>query len=131
MQPPESNSDDKDSHRSRLLLVSNRLPITIRRSEGGNYEFSMSSGGLVSGLAGLAKTTSFRWFGWPGQEVPQDEIPTLKQKLKDEFNAVPIFLDDEVADRHYNGFSSMFRIWSGKKKKKKKKERKKESMARS
>jgi trehalose 6-phosphate synthase len=26
--------------------------------------------------------------------------------LKEEYNAVPIMLDDELADRHYNGFSS-------------------------
>ena len=92
---------------SRLLLVSNRLPITIRRSESGNYEFSMSSGGLVTGLSGLSKTTTFQWYGWPGLEVPEDEIKTVTQRLKEEFNATPVFMDDKLADRHYNGFSSM------------------------
>lgn len=90
----------------RLLLVSNRLPITIKRSEEGKFEFSMSSGGLVSGLSGLSKSTTFQWYGWPGLEVPQDEVPTLESQLRDEYNAVPIMLDDELADRHYNGFSS-------------------------
>lgn len=92
---------------SRLLLVSNRLPITIRRSESGNYDFSMSSGGLVTGLSGLSKTATFQWYGWPGLEVPEDEIKTVTQKLKEEFNATPVFMDDKLADRHYNGFSSM------------------------
>lgn len=91
---------------SRLLLVSNRLPITIRRSESGNYEFSMSSGGLVTGLSGLSKTTTFQWYGWPGLEVPEDEIKTVTQHLQKEFNATPVFMDDKLADRHYNGFSS-------------------------
>lgn len=90
----------------RLLLVSNRLPITIKRSEEGTFEFSMSSGGLVSGLSGLSKSTTFQWYGWPGLEVPEEEIATLKQQLKEEHNAIPIMLDDELADRHYNGFSS-------------------------
>lgn len=90
----------------RLLLVSNRLPITIRRSEGGKYEFSMSSGGLVTGLSGLAKTTTFQWYGWPGLEVPEDEIETVKSRLKEEYGATPVFIDDQLADRHYNGFSS-------------------------
>jgi len=90
----------------RLLLVSNRLPITIKRSEEGKYDFSMSSGGLVSGLSGLSKSTTFQWYGWPGLEVPEDEIATLKTQLKEEHNAIPIMLDDELADRHYNGFSS-------------------------
>jgi trehalose 6-phosphate synthase len=90
----------------RLLLVSNRLPITIKRSDEGKFEMSMSSGGLVSGLSGLSKTTTFQWYGWPGLEVPEDEIPTLTTQLKNEHNAVPVMLDDELADRHYNGFSN-------------------------
>ena len=92
---------------ARLLLVSNRLPITIKRSEDGSYDFSMSSGGLVSGLSGLSKTTQFQWYGWPGLEVPGAEAKNLTKRLKDEYNAIPVFIDDELADRHYNGFSSM------------------------
>lgn len=90
----------------RLLLVSNRLPITIKRADEGKYEMSMSSGGLVSGLSGLSKTTTFQWYGWPGLEVPEGEVAGLKDQLKSEYNAVPIMLDDELADRHYNGFSN-------------------------
>lgn len=96
----------ESSNSGRLLLVSNRLPITIRRSEGGKYEFSMSSGGLVTGLSGLAKTTTFQWYGWPGLEVPEDEIETVKSRLREEYGATPVFIDDQLADRHYNGFSS-------------------------
>ncbi|KAF2244676.1 glycosyltransferase family 20 protein [Trematosphaeria pertusa] len=94
----------------RLLLVSNRLPITIKRSDEGKFEFSMSSGGLVSGLSGLSKSTTFQWYGWPGLEVPEDEISTLKDQLKQQYNAVPVMLDDELADRHYNGFSNSI-LW--------------------
>lgn len=97
---------DEPNNEARLLLVSNRLPITIKRSEDGKYDFSMSSGGLVSGLSGLSKSTTFQWYGWPGLEVPEDEIPVVKQRLKDEYGAVPVFIDDDLADRHYNGFSS-------------------------
>jgi trehalose 6-phosphate synthase len=91
---------------SRLLLVSNRLPITIKRSDDGKYDFSMSSGGLVSGLSGLTKSTTFRWYGWPGLEVPEEEIPVVQTRLHDEYGAIPVFIVDERADRHYNGFSS-------------------------
>lgn len=102
---------------SRLLLVSNRLPVTIKRSEDGKYELSMSAGGLVSGLSGLSKATTFQWYGWAGLEVPDDEVDTVTRRLKDDYNAVPVFLDDELADRHYNGFSSacLF-LYLGKKK---------------
>lgn len=98
--------ESPDQNESRLLLVSNRLPITIKRSEDGKYDFSMSSGGLVSGLSGLSKSTTFQWYGWPGLEIPEEEVLEVKQRLKEEYGAVPVFIDDELADRHYNGFSS-------------------------
>lgn len=104
------NSGGVDGHapeiQGRLLLLSNRLPITIKRSDDGSYTFSMSSGGLVTGLSGLSKTTSFQWYGWPGLEVPDNEVDGMKQRLKDEYGAHPVFIDDELADRHYNGFAS-------------------------
>ncbi|KAI6778136.1 glycosyltransferase family 20 protein [Emericellopsis cladophorae] len=105
-----SVESDAQAASGRLLLLSNRLPITIKRSEAGAYSFSMSSGGLVTGLSGLSKTTSFQWYGWPGLEVPADEVDGMKQRLKDEYGAHPVFIDDETADRHYNGFSNSI-LW--------------------
>lgn len=104
--PAPMGEDAPPKSESRLLLVSNRLPITIKRSNDGKYDFSMSSGGLVTGLSGLAKSTTFQWYGWPGLEIPEEEIHDVTAKLKDEFNAIPVFMADELADRHYNGFSS-------------------------
>jgi trehalose 6-phosphate synthase len=98
--------EDSATSSSRLLLISNRLPITIKRSDDGQYSFSMSSGGLVTGLSGLSKFTSFQWYGWPGLEVPETEAGPMTQQLKEKYNAIPVFVDDELADRHYNGFAS-------------------------
>jgi trehalose-6-phosphate synthase len=50
----------------RLLVVSNRLPLTISKDEK-EYSFKLSSGGLVSALSGLKKMMTFTWIGWPGQ----------------------------------------------------------------
>lgn len=102
----ENSSPTRSNHEGRLLLISNRLPITIKRADDGSYQYSMSSGGLVSGLSGLSKATTFQWYGWPGLEIPKREIDTVTKRLKDEYNAVPVFISDELADKHYNGFSS-------------------------
>ncbi|CAF3486794.1 unnamed protein product [Fusarium graminearum] len=107
---PETVGENGNAAPGRLLLLSNRLPITIKRSEDGSYSFSMSSGGLVTGLSGLSKTTSFQWYGWPGLEVPDNEVEGMKQRLKEEYGAHPVFIDDELADRHYNGFSNSI-LW--------------------
>lgn len=90
---------------ARLLLVSNRLPITISREDGG-FKYQMSAGGLVSGLSGLSKSTTFQWYGWPGLETSAEESKELTTRLRDDYNAVPVFISDELADKHYNGFSS-------------------------
>lgn len=88
-----------------LIIVSNRLPVSVKRVDGA-YQSSISSGGLVTALSGLTKSTQFRWFGWPGIEVkePQDRVEVVKSL--EEHNATPIFLDSDLSHEHYNGFSS-------------------------
>jgi trehalose 6-phosphate synthase len=92
---------------NKLLLISNRLPITIKKDkETGKYNMSGSSGGLVTGLSGMTKTTDFLWYGWPGLEVAEDQVESFKTNLREEYNSIPVFLDDKLADKHYNGMSS-------------------------
>lgn len=58
----------KNDKNLRLLVVSNRLPVTVNKDQKtGEYDFKMSSGGLVTGLSGLKKMMSFTWIGWPGK----------------------------------------------------------------
>lgn len=91
---------------SRLFLASNRLPVTVTRNETEEYEFAEGTGGLVSGLRGLSKSTQFLWYGWPGLEVSEGETTPLAAKLKERFGVVPVYLGDGQADLYYNGFSS-------------------------
>lgn len=88
----------------KLIVVSNRLPVSVKRVDGG-YESSISSGGLVTALSGL-KSTKFQWFGWPGIEVKDPADRELVSQSLAEHNACPIFLDSALAQEHYNGFSS-------------------------
>jgi len=38
--------------------------------------------------------------------VPESEESNLTERLRDEYGAVPVFLDDGLADLYYNGFAS-------------------------
>ncbi|GAD92865.1 alpha,alpha-trehalose-phosphate synthase subunit, putative [Paecilomyces variotii No. 5] len=99
-----------ESAKQNLIVVSNRLPLSVKRAPDGSYQSSISSGGLVTSLSGLTKTTKFRWFGWPGLEVQKEsEIEEVKRSLG-EHDAYPIFLSDELAHDHYNGFSNQI-LW--------------------
>lgn len=89
-----------------LIVVSNRLPLSVKRSEDGSYISSLSSGGLVTSLSGLTKTTEFRWFGWPGMSPQESSEQEEVRRSLAAHNAIPIFLDQELAHKHYNGFSS-------------------------
>lgn len=90
----------------RLLIVANRLPVSMsmtRKSNGpSDISFSASSGGLVSALAGT-DLQSF-WIGWPGGEVKSaEDRKTVITKLKP-LNSIPVFLAADVCDLFYNGF---------------------------
>lgn len=61
---------------------------------------------MVTGLSGLSQSTEFKWYGWPGLEIPKEEEEELEGRLREEFGAVPVFLGDGLSDRYYNGFSS-------------------------
>ena len=95
-------------HSPRLLMVSNKTTAIIKRSPEGSYSFTQGSGGLISGVSGLYKTIPYIWYGWPGIEIPEEETAALSSRLRDEFASVPVYLDDELADRYYNGFASNF-----------------------
>ncbi|EJU04984.1 alpha-trehalose-phosphate synthase t [Dacryopinax primogenitus] len=94
----------------RLLVVSNRLPITISKDAKGEYHFKMSSGGLVSALSGCKKSMSFTWIGWPGFFIPPKDRPLVDKRLEEEYSCQAVYLDDDVADRHYNGFANSI-LW--------------------
>ncbi|RPA98804.1 glycosyl transferase [Choiromyces venosus 120613-1] len=95
---------------SNLIMVSNRLPISLKKKDNGEYAYNVSSGGLVSGLSGMTKNTTFSWFGWPGMEVPEEDMEKVTRELAEKYQAVPIWLPDEMADKHYNGFSNSI-LW--------------------
>lgn len=91
----------------RLLLVANRLPITLTKDKGANeYSFSLSSGGLVTGLSGLQRTTKFKWYGWPGKTVPKGDIADVEKGLAEKYDAIPIWVEQALMDLHYNKYCS-------------------------
>ncbi len=95
-----------EAEQQRLLIVANRLPITLKPLENGNYDFQPSSGGLAAGLNGLGAKS--KWFGWPGLEVARRDIKPIEKKIASDFHAVPVWLSNTMAKHHYNGFSSKF-----------------------
>ncbi|KAG0038175.1 Trehalose-6-P synthase/phosphatase complex synthase subunit [Podila clonocystis] len=99
-----------DRDELRLLVVSNRLPVTITKDANGAYQYKMSSGGLVSALSGLKRMMKFTWIGWPGLNIPEEDRALVQKELLEKYSCLPVFIDDEIADMHYNGFSNSI-LW--------------------
>lgn len=91
----------------RLIIVANRHPVTVTRNGPGDYTIKTSSGGLVTGLSGLPKSLKDNsvYYGWPGINVPEDEIATVEKGMADK-GGVAIWIDQKLMDLHYNGYSS-------------------------
>jgi trehalose 6-phosphate synthase/phosphatase len=91
---------------SRLLLVSNRLPITVKTGPGG-LVVERSPGGLATGLAGLHSRTASVWIGWPGDtnELTARQRDDLDLKLA-ELGTVPIHLTNAELRGYYERFSN-------------------------
>jgi trehalose 6-phosphate synthase/phosphatase len=49
----------------RTIIISNRLPVTVRKVEG-VIQYVESVGGLATGMSGLYKQSGGLWIGWPG-----------------------------------------------------------------
>lgn len=99
---PESSSNN--TREARLIVVSNRLPVTLSKDDRGDWQFRVSSGGLVSALEGVKNDIPFVWVGWTGKEVAASEQANLKQRFLDDINCFPVFLNADEANLYYNGF---------------------------
>ncbi|MFX1273492.1 MAG: bifunctional alpha,alpha-trehalose-phosphate synthase (UDP-forming)/trehalose-phosphatase [Promethearchaeota archaeon] len=96
------------SQYKRLIIISNRLPVTISRVDG-KLEYNRSLGGLATGLASFHKQHNSLWVGWPGinLESIEDVKDEVEQRLISEFNCYPIFLTQEEIEKHYLGFCNV------------------------
>jgi trehalose 6-phosphate synthase/phosphatase len=94
----------------RLLVVSNRLPFSVQRTDKG-VELVASSGGLVSALSGYLEKRKleqpeleFVWAGWPGAELSPEETQQLRTDAVERHGAYPLSLDAADMDSFYHGF---------------------------
>ncbi len=87
----------------RLLIVSNRLPITIIQ-KGSEYRAQDSVGGLATGLGSICTKRDSLWIGWPG--IIQKEITPANMekisKILQKKQCSPVFLTEYEYDHYYN-----------------------------
>ncbi|MBN2236650.1 MAG: trehalose-6-phosphate synthase, partial [Bacteroidales bacterium] len=91
---------------NRLLIVSNRLPVTIQKKNEKIY-FKQSVGGLATGLGSFYKSFNSKWIGWCGitsEKIGLEEKENIETKLEKEFSSYPVFLSKRNIESYYSNF---------------------------
>ena len=90
----------------RLLIVSNRLPVTVRSTADG-VSVKASSGGLATGMKGPHELMGGLWIGWPGEleGLPPEARANVDQQLA-ELHLVPVALTANELARYYENYSN-------------------------
>lgn len=94
----------------RLLLVSNRLPITVHKRKG-ELHFKHSVGGLATALGSFYKSYNCLWIGWPG--ISLERIEGKQKEIQAGLmceSCYPVFLSQQDIEDYYHGFSNRT-IW--------------------
>lgn len=92
----------------KLIIVSNRLPFTLKKVND-TIEAVQSSGGLVSAIRSMPRGNKIAWIG--AADFGEDDWNTFKAMSGEmDFDIVPIFLEKEMEENYYNGFSNSM-LW--------------------
>jgi len=97
---------------SKIIIISNRLPVTVRKKEG-KLEYVESIGGLSTGLKSYHLKSDSIWVGWNGitdEELCTDENEIIEKKLKEKYKCLSVSLSNEEINQYYLGFCNKT-IW--------------------
>lgn len=90
---------------SKTIIVANRLPIKLNKDTSGRYGFTVSEGGLATGLNSVHKSGNNVWIGWPGTEVEEEQQGDVSASMQEQ-KLIPVFLTQEEINNFYEGFSN-------------------------
>ncbi len=90
----------------KIVAVSNRLPITVKRGDAG-LEIKSGAGGLVTALAPVLRNRGGTWIGWLGHSGTL-EIEGLLEKASIDtgYELYPVWLTEDEVNNYYHGFSN-------------------------
>ncbi len=91
----------------RLILVSNRLPVTVVRKKG-RLKLQQSTGGLATALASIHRVFGGLWVGWPGitsDRVAEREWRCVEEELRRD-SLIPVLISESLLEGYYNGFAN-------------------------
>ncbi len=91
------------SNSSRLIVVSNRLPVALVH-EGDEWTTKRSAGGLATAMDPILKRAGGLWFGWSGagEQLP----PETLARLREEQSCIAVDLPADLVKKFYEGYAN-------------------------
>ncbi len=91
-----------------IILVSALLPVSVKDIKKGEYEVSISPGGMITTLSQSIKDRKVKWFGWYGfkkhsRKIEELVINTGRDKGLD---LAPVSLTEDEVEKFFNMFSN-------------------------
>ncbi|HPJ01815.1 MAG TPA: bifunctional alpha,alpha-trehalose-phosphate synthase (UDP-forming)/trehalose-phosphatase, partial [Candidatus Limiplasma sp.] len=93
---------------SKIIFISNRLPVTISRGKS-RFTYQKSIGGLATGLKSYHEQANSIWVGWPGlleEDTTEHEKTNIQKTLRNTYHCLPVFLSRQDYELYYHGFSN-------------------------
>src|SRR5512143_102109 len=93
----------------RLIVVSNRLPVVLKRREDGSWESRPGAGGLVTALRPVLRDREGMWIGWLGSDLgdcPERRAALASAIREAGYGLVPVDIPAEDLDGFYRGFAN-------------------------
>jgi trehalose 6-phosphate synthase/phosphatase len=93
---------------NRLIVISNRLPATLRAKSAGAWRAQKSSGGLAAAMNPVLKRRGGVWIGWPGDSSGIGD--PARQEILDTWKSadglMPVEMPPDIADHFYKGYAN-------------------------
>ncbi|MEZ4352046.1 MAG: bifunctional alpha,alpha-trehalose-phosphate synthase (UDP-forming)/trehalose-phosphatase [Myxococcota bacterium] len=83
-------------------MLSNRLPVTLKRTRGA-LKAERSGGGLVAAMEPAMRQRGGVWIGWPGGRLRPEESIDVEESP---YRLHPVRLSDHETRRFYHGYSN-------------------------
>ncbi len=91
----------------KLVIVSNRLPVSVSKTDEG-LTYTPSSGGLATAMSSLDVDSEQLWIGWPGiasDDIDEEDQRQITLELK-KYGCIPVFLTKEQVHNFYEGYAN-------------------------
>ena len=109
---PVMNQTPGTSLKGRLIVLSNRLPVVLSKTEERAWQTEPGSGGLVTALLPVLKDRGGHWIGWPGISGTSDEMEQVLAKASQDsgYDLHAVELSAKEEEEFYYGFANQI-IW--------------------